>query len=313
MIWKFSKKPSETKQDSEKSLQGKVTRSKIDFVSFYTFAGNKIVPKDIEIFREGSISSIIDSIRSIPPNAFELHPIFDYPIIAQGGDYKKYWNICIPSFPAVSIRIEITSNKKGTVIFHFQHEPEVYSNFEFEGDKTVLSSKCYMEAIFPYKQIMEFSREDLFEQKDQPVPVSLRIPAGVTLTLFEDETLYYDYFLFMDRLFKIDKTIGDIEKKKEIIKEYYYREKEAGRFQLEELGEKVDQAREEAESDEERRIPDSVKREVWRRDGGKCARCGSREKLEFDHIIPFSKGGSNTARNIELLCMDCNRKKSNRI
>jgi 5-methylcytosine-specific restriction endonuclease McrA len=60
-------------------------------------------------------------------------------------------------------------------------------------------------------------------------------------------------------------------------------------------------------------IPSSVKREVWRRDGGKCVKCGSREKLEYDHIIPISKGGSNTARNIELLCESCNRSKGDSI
>lgn len=57
------------------------------------------------------------------------------------------------------------------------------------------------------------------------------------------------------------------------------------------------------------RIPEHVRIEVWRRDGGKCVRCGSREKLEYDHIIPVSKGGSNTSRNIELLCEKCNRSK----
>lgn len=60
-------------------------------------------------------------------------------------------------------------------------------------------------------------------------------------------------------------------------------------------------------------IPKRVQREVWRRDGGRCVECGSRKNLEFDHIIPISKGGSNTARNIQLLCEECNRKKSNKI
>jgi len=60
-------------------------------------------------------------------------------------------------------------------------------------------------------------------------------------------------------------------------------------------------------------IPGDVKMFVWKRDQGKCVKCGSQINLEFDHIIPVSKGGSNTARNIELLCESCNRKKSNNI
>jgi len=61
------------------------------------------------------------------------------------------------------------------------------------------------------------------------------------------------------------------------------------------------------------RIPESVRIDVWRRDQGKCAKCGSREKLEYDHIVPISKGGSNTTRNIELLCENCNRQKGSNI
>lgn len=60
-------------------------------------------------------------------------------------------------------------------------------------------------------------------------------------------------------------------------------------------------------------IPQEVQDRVWRRDGGTCVKCGSQEKLEFDHIIPISKGGANTYRNIQLLCESCNRKKSNHI
>lgn len=60
-------------------------------------------------------------------------------------------------------------------------------------------------------------------------------------------------------------------------------------------------------------ISTSVKNAVWRRDQGMCVQCGSKENLEFDHIIPFSKGGSNTARNLQLLCEPCNRSKSAKI
>jgi hypothetical protein len=57
------------------------------------------------------------------------------------------------------------------------------------------------------------------------------------------------------------------------------------------------------------RIPDTVRLFVWQRDDGKCVTCGSRDKLEFDHIIPFADGGSSTERNVQLLCESCNRSK----
>ncbi|MCZ6702970.1 MAG: HNH endonuclease signature motif containing protein [Ignavibacteria bacterium] len=62
-----------------------------------------------------------------------------------------------------------------------------------------------------------------------------------------------------------------------------------------------------------REISQVVKDKVWNRDDGKCSQCGSKENLEFDHIIPFSKGGANTYRNIQLLCQSCNREKSDQI
>lgn len=63
-----------------------------------------------------------------------------------------------------------------------------------------------------------------------------------------------------------------------------------------------------------RLIPSEVKKEVWKRDGGKCVLCGSTKNLHFDHDLPFSKGGTSlTAKNIRLLCAKCNLSKSNKI
>ncbi len=56
-------------------------------------------------------------------------------------------------------------------------------------------------------------------------------------------------------------------------------------------------------------IPAHVKREVWKRDGGKCqwptasgGICGSTRRLELDHIQPRSRGGASTLDNLRVLC-----------
>jgi len=66
-------------------------------------------------------------------------------------------------------------------------------------------------------------------------------------------------------------------------------------------------------SSRSRTISQEIKDKVWNRDGGRCILCGSNEFIEFDHIIPFSKGGANTYRNIQILCQSCNRSKSDSI
>lgn len=61
-------------------------------------------------------------------------------------------------------------------------------------------------------------------------------------------------------------------------------------------------------------IPTIVKIEVWKRDGGKCVICGARDELHFDHVVPFSKGGTSLeVKNIQLLCARHNLEKSSKI
>lgn len=62
-----------------------------------------------------------------------------------------------------------------------------------------------------------------------------------------------------------------------------------------------------------RRVSKEVRNAVWIRDGAACVECDSIIYLEFDHIIPVAKGGGNTVNNIQLLCRECNGKKSDRI
>lgn len=63
-----------------------------------------------------------------------------------------------------------------------------------------------------------------------------------------------------------------------------------------------------------RMIPTSVKLEVWQRDKGQCVECGSKDNLHFDHILPYSKGGTSLKiDNIQLLCARHNLQKRDKI
>ncbi len=90
-------------------------------------------------------------------------------------------------------------------------------------------------------------------------------------------------------------------------------ERSVFKFRLE-LIDAVDNSKEWRDIDHTRIIPSSVKLEVWKRDGGKCIKCLSSDNLHFDHIIPYSKGGSSlTADNIQLLCARHNLEKHDKI
>jgi hypothetical protein len=61
-------------------------------------------------------------------------------------------------------------------------------------------------------------------------------------------------------------------------------------------------------------VPAEVRREVWRRDEGRCTwrgpdghRCGSRWKLELDHIRPAALGGPSTVENLRVVCATHNQ------
>ena len=62
-----------------------------------------------------------------------------------------------------------------------------------------------------------------------------------------------------------------------------------------------------------RAFTESQKRVAYERQEGICAKCKKHFKLdgmEADHITPWSKGGKTNPDNCQMLCQDCNRRKS---
>jgi 5-methylcytosine-specific restriction endonuclease McrA len=127
------------------------------------------------------------------------------------------------------------------------------------------------------------------------------------VAVLEDETTHRTWWVFRDEFYWEDEG---------------YEEREVRALLLERLTQKDRRLQralalmEQAEALESRSrapIPDEVKVFVWRRDGGRCVRCGGNQRLEFDHVIPVSLGGANTARNLQILCEGCNRSKGSAI
>jgi len=86
------------------------------------------------------------------------------------------------------------------------------------------------------------------------------------------------------------------------------------KFRLELIEEEVDLDSRRDTIEHNRLIPKEVKLTVWKRDKGRCVICGSKDNLHFDHIIPYSKGGSSlVADNIQLLCARHNIAKRDKI
>lgn len=147
--------------------------------------------------------------------------------------------------------------------------------------KTLQARKCTAEELFDKMQ------DYIKQTEDSPL-------------IFFHQT---ELWIYKRYIYKVDIQYS-YEQAQWLIREAFDRE----RTYWERLEQKYDRGQEISQNDRPR-VPENVRIEVWRRDGGKCARCGSRENLEYDHIIPLSRGGSNTTRNIELLCEKCNRQK----
>ena len=140
-----------------------------------------------------------------------------------------------------------------------------------------------------------FKAAEDFKCKRKEKPEQVKVYEKINNTVWVDK----GWFNLVDA----DYVFSDSEKRKVF------------KFILKPEESKIDMTAQEVEEFEfSRRIPTDVKRAVWERDGGRCVECGAQKNLHFDHMIPWSKGGSSTdSSNIQILCGKHNLKKSDSI
>jgi hypothetical protein len=85
------------------------------------------------------------------------------------------------------------------------------------------------------------------------------------------------------------------------------------RFLLEAI-EEISASATPSEPQRSRLISSEIKKEVWKRDKGRCVLCGATDNLHFDHDLPWSKGGTSLlAENVRILCARHNLEKRDKI
>lgn len=199
-----------------------------------------------------------------------------------------------PEFPKEQQRTQRTQRleriTQGKI--YRKEQQQVETQFYEEVAKWRRACTAYLTALHASPNYRQTSQEFFERQNSEPLPlldwwsyraVVLRVgPIELANDLNHDELV----LLIKQYVLRRDRSIEKIRREVETLENY---------------GRLASVVRES--------IPEEVRLFVWRRDNGQCVRCGSRERLEFDHIIPVAAGGSSTERNVQLLCESCNRSK----
>lgn len=117
------------------------------------------------------------------------------------------------------------------------------------------------------------------------------------------------------------KACRSILEKQNYAKNADYRRKYAANYRVENLDSVREMARRGAKIRNERlktsrangRLTTSQKLEFVAKHGYVCMCCGKTEAITFDHVVPISKGGTDSIENMQLLCVSCNSSKGSNV
>ncbi len=221
--------------------------------------------------------------------------------IAEGMNLQRGMNFCVNGRGYHIILMSVRKNapyadewllNENAIIYEGHDVQKNHNETEFPCDQvdqpmytpkgTLTENGKFYEAALRYKK---------FSQNPDLVKVYEKIKDGIWV--------YNGYFYLVDawketknrEVFKFKLVMADIEEDNSRI------------LDISEL-----------EMEHNRLIPTSVKVLVFARDKGICVKCSSNHNLHYDHILPFSKGGSSKdPNNIQLLCQKCNLQKHDKI
>lgn len=127
---------------------------------------------------------------------------------------------------------------------------------------------------------------------------AMRLHRGLDMVAFAEKSkLPYKTILYYEKTkyVMVPKEVSDV----------YFQVLNISRVEFKRIIDCLSGKRKDMHEEESRVIPDSVKKYVFDRDGGKCRKCGRNEYLHFHHKEYYSNGGKHQARNLKLLCVAC--------
>ena len=186
-----------------------------------------------------------------------------------------------------------------------------------DTEKTMRKSNSWIDLNFPLLNEIVHSENivNIFGYYvDKFLPADLSVTArgaeselGFGTNIIQRLWFYSNFLLYVNRQCRSEKDYEHIKLK---VEEHVLERGD----EYQKLVNKIDRLRQISSNRlqiNRKQVSDHVLAFVLQRDLNKCVLCGDDSNLQFDHILPVSKGGNNEPENLRILCRQCNQSRGN--
>ena len=198
---------------------------------------------------------------------------------------------------------------------HLYYETKEWISFEYE--KNLRKSNDLIDLNFPLLREIVLSENIVnvfgyYVDKFLPADMSVTARGAESELQYRTNILqrlwfYSNFLLYVNRQCRSEKDYEHIKLK---VEEYVLERGD----EYQKLVKKIDRLRQISSNrlqPNRKQISEHVLAFVLQRDLNKCVLCGDDINLQFDHILPVSKGGNNEPENLRILCQQCNQSRGN--